>query len=88
MQGHRWSLDPSVPTEHSFIVSGGVHSMNCPVEAIMSEDKVPETWQGFIKINYMHSGRGSNDGPAEEKAGTKQDIADAAKAVHDALVED
>jgi ferredoxin len=30
----------------------GACEPECPVEAILPEDAIPETWQPFVKINY------------------------------------
>jgi NAD-dependent dihydropyrimidine dehydrogenase PreA subunit len=54
----------------------------CPVEAITSEDKVPEKFAEFTEINAMITGRTDMDGPAEEDAYAHTDIAERALTAH------
>lgn len=54
----------------------------CPVEAIIMDDSVPEKWDAFTALNAMHTGRGNGDGPAEERREEHTDIIEKAQALH------
>ena len=50
-----------VPGKHEFTLAGGVYTRNCgacepecPVEAIFTEDALPDKWEPFVLINYAY----------------------------------
>ncbi len=63
----------------------GACEPECPVDAIHQEEDVPDSQAEYTKINAMHNERGDNDGPDEDGAMDKDDIAQAAREAHDKL---
>jgi NAD-dependent dihydropyrimidine dehydrogenase PreA subunit len=84
--------DPEKPDQPLMVVIDpeecilcGACEPECPVEAIAIEEMVPDKWEPFIQINAMHTGRGDNDGPAEDRKMEHQDIAEEALKAHQSL---
>jgi NAD-dependent dihydropyrimidine dehydrogenase PreA subunit len=87
--------DPERPDEPLMMVIDPLECIDCaacviecPVEAITKDDRVPEYATDFLGINAMHAGRGGENGPAFEDAVSKADIADAALAAYKKIEDD
>jgi ferredoxin len=85
--------DPNNPDAPAYMVIDadecidcGACEPECPVEAIVPDSQLPEGWEPYLELTQQHVGRGSNDGPADERAVTvNEDLADKVLAVTAAI---